>query len=253
MNHILTLRCRSQQLVQDDWGGFSVNAWKVRTRTRKVPADRAAILICDMWDQHWSRAAAARVEQMAPRMNAVVRSARNKGVSIIHAPSDTITFYAETPARRRMLAVPGIEPPPAAEHTDPPKPVDDKDNSSDSNHGDEDSNNWCWTRQHAAIEIDQDRDVISADGREVYSFLKARGIQAYLIMGVHTGMCILHRTFGIKQMVRWGVQTLLVRDLTDAMYDPACSPYVSHDEGTELLVRFIEKFWCPTIASADLA
>ena len=51
MSNVLTLRYRSQQLVQDDWGGFTVNAWKVRTRTRKVPADLAAILICDMWDR----------------------------------------------------------------------------------------------------------------------------------------------------------------------------------------------------------
>jgi hypothetical protein len=44
-----------------------------------------------------------------------------------------------------------------------------------------------------------------------------------------------------------------VRDLTDAMYNPFRSPYVSHDEGTRLVVEFIEKFWCPTLLSADLS
>ena len=38
---------------------------------------------------------------------------------------------------------------------------------------------------------------------------------------MHTNMCILDRTFSIKQMVRWGVDIALVRDLTDAMYNPA--------------------------------
>jgi hypothetical protein len=71
-------------------------------------------------------------------------------------------------------------------------------------------------------------------------------------MGVHTNMCVLNRSFAIKQMVRWGIDVILVRDLTDAMYNPALSPYVSHDEGTRLVVAYIEKLWCPTIHSRDL-
>jgi hypothetical protein len=30
-------------------------------------------------------------------------------------------------------------------------------------------------------------------------------------------------------------------------------PYVSHDEGTRLVIEFIEKFWCPTIESHQLS
>jgi hypothetical protein len=44
----------------------------------------------------------------------------------------------------------------------------------------------------------------------------------------------------------------LIRDLTDALYNPASPPYVSHEEGTRLIVEYIEKFWCPTLASDDL-
>ena len=65
-------------------------------------------------------------------------------------------------------------------------------------------------------------------------------------------MCVLHRSFAIKQMVRWGVDVALVRDLTDTMYNPAMPPYISHEEGTRLVVEFIEKFWCPSIDSSDL-
>jgi len=71
-------------------------------------------------------------------------------------------------------------------------------------------------------------------------------------MGVHTNMCVLNRSFGIKQMIKWGVEIALVRDLTDTMYNPARAPYVSHAEGTRLVVEYIEKFWCPTIGSEDL-
>jgi hypothetical protein len=66
---------------------------------------------------------------------------------------------------------------------------------------------------------------------------------------VHANRCILNRTFSIKPMVPWGVVIALVRDLTDAMYNPARAPYVSHEEGTRLVVGYLEKFWCPTVTS----
>jgi hypothetical protein len=47
-------------------------------------------------------------------------------------------------------------------------------------------------------------------------------------MGVHTNICILNRGFGIRQMTRLGFNIVLVRDLTDAMYDPRTRPFVSH-------------------------
>jgi hypothetical protein len=65
-------------------------------------------------------------------------------------------------------------------------------------------------------------------------------------------MCILNRSFGIKNMLRRGYKTLLVRDLTDAMYNPERAPYVSHEEGTALVVGYIEKFYCPTIAGVQI-
>ena len=86
----------------------------------------------------------------------------------------------------------------------------------------------------------------------MFSCLHHRGIGNLLIMGVHTNMCVLNRSFAIKQMVRWGKNVVLVRDLTDAMYDPAMPPYVSHDEGTRLVVEYIEKFWCPTVLSGEI-
>ena len=71
-------------------------------------------------------------------------------------------------------------------------------------------------------------------------------------MGVHTGMCTLNRTFSIKQMVRWGMPIALIRDVTDVLYNPAKPPYVSHEEGTRLLVEYIGKFWCPTVLSEEM-
>ena len=71
-------------------------------------------------------------------------------------------------------------------------------------------------------------------------------------MGVHTNMCILNRTFAIKQMTRWGIPSLLVRDMTDSMYDPRDRPFVSHDQGTGLVIGYIEENWAPSVSSKDL-
>ena len=72
------------------------------------------------------------------------------------------------------------------------------------------------------------------------------------MMGVHTNMCVLGRSFGIRQMTKLGMNVVLVRDLTDAMYDPRDAPHVSHERGTELVIEHIERYWCPSIVSSDL-
>lgn len=242
----LLLHLRRQTLRQDDRGH---NVWQATVAEKRVPARQTALLLCDVWDGHWSRGARERLEAMVARMNQVVVAGRHRGVQIIHAPSDTIGFYAGTPARQRILQMPRIEPPAPLEHEDPPLPIDASDGGSDTGEAP-----WykAWTRQHPAIEIDQERDVISDNGVEILSFLRQCGLEHLLIMGVHTNMCILNRSFAIKAMVRWGVDVALVRDLTDAMYNPARPPYVSHEEGTRLVIEYIEKFWCPTVASEDV-
>jgi nicotinamidase-related amidase len=236
-----------EQILHNDAGGY--NTWETSITRKIVPAFETAMLICDMWDNHWSRGAAERVDALAPRFNQVVRALRAKGVHIIHAPSDTMDFYTSTPARQRMLAAPFVEPPATLEHIDPPLPIDDSDGGSDTG-----ESPWhkAWTRQHPAIEIDQDRDGISDDGREVYSWLRQCGVGFVLIAGVHANMCVLNRSFAIKQMVRSRVDVALVCDLTDTMYNPAMRPYVSHAEGTRLVIEYIEKFWCPSVESAQL-
>jgi nicotinamidase-related amidase len=240
------LSLRRQAFMQDAGGH---NGWRVITEQRTVAAAQTALVICDMWDRHWSRGASERVDAMAPMMNEVLVAARSRGALIIHAPSDTMSFYVDHPARRRAQALAQVEPPTPIDHADLPLPVDDSDEGSDTG-----ESNWytAWSRQHAALVIDDERDLITDNGGEVYGALHHYNIEQLLIMGVHTNMCVLNRSFAIKQMVRWGVNIALVRDLTDTMYNPAQRPYVSHAEGTRLVVEYIEKFWCPTIVSEQI-
>jgi nicotinamidase-related amidase len=220
---------------------------------------RTAIIICDMWDTHTCNTSAQRVAVMAPRMNQVVSAARSLGVMIIHAPSDTMKFYEGTPWRQRMQnapAAPGPAPVLTASDRDPAEerefPIDDSAGGCDDpNRRGKWTGPYPWTRQHPAIDI-LGSDGVSANGQEIYNFCRQEGITNIVLMGVHTNMCILNRSFGIRQMTKVGFQVVLVRDLTDAMYDPRTRPFVSHTRGTELVIDHIERKWCPSILSSDL-
>jgi type 1 glutamine amidotransferase/nicotinamidase-related amidase len=216
---------------------------------RKVPVSETAIVICDMWDKHWCSGATGRCGAIAARMEPVLAAARAKGIRIIHAPSDCMDFYDGTPQRIRIQRATKVTPPASSpsRSIEPPLPIDDKDGGCDT----DDSMYLAWTRQSPLLTVAPE-DGVSESGPEIYNFLRQQGIKNLLIMGVHTNMCIMNRSFAIKQMTRWGIDCVLVRDLTDAMYDPKDRPYVPHDEGTNLVIRHIEAYWCPSTTSAEL-
>ncbi len=223
--------------------------WKEAVTAKELVPSETALLLCDVWDVHWCQGANERLAKLLPRMAEVVAFARSQGVFIVHAPSDTMKFYEGTPQRKRAQAAPPVKPPEPKKLPDPPLPVDASDNGCTEDPP-------CrvhspWTREHPAIEV-AEADAVTDKGGEVYSLLQQRGIKTLIIFGVHTNMCVLHRSFAIKQMTRWGVPCVLVRDLTDTMYNPKRPPNVPHDRGTELVVEFIEKYWCPSVLSEDL-
>src|SRR5438552_15265181 len=75
--------------------GFTVTERKAIWEAKKT-----AMIICDMWDDHWCKSAARRVGEMAGPLNEVVKTAREKGVFIIHAPSTCTGNYEGTPQRK---------------------------------------------------------------------------------------------------------------------------------------------------------
>jgi nicotinamidase-related amidase len=208
-----------------------------------------------MWDRHWCRGATARVAEMAPRMNEVVKEARRRGVLIIHAPSGTLDFYRENPGRKLAQGAAAVEPrvpirgwcslDPAREG---PLPIDDTDGGCDDLPAC--AQGSPWRRQIETIEI-MEGDAIT-DSAEAYYLMRERGITNLMVMGVHVNMCVLGRPFAIRQMVDQGLNVVLIRDMTDSMYNSRRRPWVTHFRGTELVVEHIERYWCPSITSVDL-
>lgn len=219
------------------------------------PAAKTAIIVCDMWDRHWCKGASARVAEMGPSMNRTLKSARQKGVFIIHAPSDVVDFYKDTPQRR--LA---IEAKRASALTNAPAnwcplnpaiegklPIDDSDGGCDCEPRCKEFK--AWSCQTPILEIHTE-DAISDQGPEIFALLDRKGIDCVILMGVHINMCVLGRPFGIRQMVGQRKNVVFMRDLVDSMYNHRQAPHVSHFRGTELMVEHIERYWCPSVVSS---
>jgi nicotinamidase-related amidase len=223
-----------------------------------------ALIICDMWDDHWCKSAARRVAEMAGPLNEVVKQARARGVFIIHAPSSVTAFYKDTPQRKRAQDAPFARTPkPLATAprwgtawcwTDSKHegvlPIDDSDMGCSCT-GAKCEIREAWKRQISTIELDS-KDALTDDGQETWNLLTERKIKNVILCGVHLNMCVLGRPFAIRQQVNLGKNVALMRDFTDTMYNPERPPGVDHFTGTDLVVEHVEKYWCPSFTSSDL-
>lgn len=220
--------------------------------------NQTALIICDMWDKHWCQGASDRVVELAPRMNQVIGAARRQGVLIIHAPSSCMEPYKDHPARQRAQSAPAAANlPPDIASWCRQIPAEEKGKYPiDQSDGGCDCEPKCpsgspWRRQIDLLEI-RDEDAISDSGVEIWNLLEHRGVRNVMIMGVHTNMCVLGRPFGLRQMSKNGKNTVLIRDMTDTMYNSKAWPHVNHFEGTDLIIEHIEKYVCGTTTSVSL-
>src|SRR3954462_7916569 len=75
-------------------------AYAVKEATETWQPSQTAIIVCDMWDSHHCLNAVRRCVEIAPRMNDVLRKAREQGVLIVHAPSSCMDPYKDHPGRK---------------------------------------------------------------------------------------------------------------------------------------------------------
>ena len=69
--------------------------WQEVALRSEIEPKRTAVVLCDVWDNHWCRGASGRVDVLAPRIEKFVEVARKRGVLVIHAPSETMEFYKD--------------------------------------------------------------------------------------------------------------------------------------------------------------
>jgi nicotinamidase-related amidase/type 1 glutamine amidotransferase len=280
---VVTILCWIQVscVLAEDWGmklQFQEETATGTGRFHRVSRDEqwdpkeTAIIVCDVWDFHHCLNAVQRLNQFAPRLNEVLNQARLDGATIVHSPSDCMPAYEGHPARIRATQTPVAKNlPPLMPHWCSVIPGEEKgDYPIDQSDGGEDDDptehaQWAakltamgrnagtpWQRQSAHIQIDEERDFISDRGDEVWNVLEARGIKNVILAGVHVNMCVLGRPFGLRQMARNNKNVVLLRDMTDSMYNPKRWPYVSHYTGNDLIISHIERHVSPTVTSDQI-
>ena len=100
-NSTIELKLRSQQETAPGAGRFHR-----LTRTENWDLKQTAVIVCDVWDSHHCVNAVRRVVEVAPRINRFVGELRERGVTVIHAPSGCMDFYRDHPARHHALKIP---------------------------------------------------------------------------------------------------------------------------------------------------
>lgn len=215
---------------------------KIMLTTEKVDPNRIGVIAVDVWNYHYCKTAAMRIDAIVPRLNKALDAARALGMTIMLAPSDVVDNYVGYPQREAVFALPRFPVPAVVNVTCPPFPA-----TRDCACGRERcALNFGWDGMHPALRIAK-ADLMPDTQAEVYAICRKYGLTHLIYTGFHTQACLLGKPTGLLAMKAAGLRCVLARDLTDASpdYDPARG--ITPDRNTELVVEQFEKYLAPTI------
>lgn len=217
-------------------------------RTEKVDLDpqHTGVVVVDMWNWHWCKTSTARVAALVPRMQKVLGAAHDLGMTIFWCPSDVADNYVGTAPYEAAFNAPRVPLPALPELSCPPAP----DGGGCTCGKERCQGNYGWDGMHPDL-VMFEGDFMPNDLETLYSLCRARGITHLIYMGVHTQVCLLGKSIGLRNLTRAGLQCILARDLTDAhgRYDPTTG--YTPDRMTAEVVEHFEKHLAPTINFAD--
>ena len=71
--------------------------WAPTTTVERWPAHETALVLIDLWDDHWCDAMAQRGVDLSLRVNRTASRLRARGVHVVHSPSaPALAFYSST-------------------------------------------------------------------------------------------------------------------------------------------------------------
>ena len=257
----LILHARVRLPVPDSGGAGKVSSsgFLIRDDALRVDPAKTAIIICDMWDQHWCRGADASRRRAGPRHEP--RGRRCAGQGGVHHPRPqqlhgSLQGPSRPPARRSPPRRPRICPPTSrgGAARSPPRRRGSTPSTSRTGAA-------TTARRARRARPGGSRSRPSRSATRTPSATRASRSGTCWRAGASTTCCswactrICASSAGRSACGSspcHGKHAFLVRDLTDTMYNSRSWPYVSHFQGTERIIEHIEKFVAPTITSTDL-
>lgn len=210
-----------------------------------LPLEQTALVLVDMWDNHFIESWLERAERITREMVVpVLAAARTVGLTVVHAPSPPVAEQFEQ-LKRHAPPVPSASPawPPAefrsrqgeyavfrGPRAQPPG-IPNIDRLGMSPH----------------IEV-RDGEFVVATGEQLHVLLAERGILHLVYAGFATNWCILNRDYGMRAMAGRGYTMILLREATAGVEFPDT---VAEGLATEMAVREVEQQLGFSAANAD--
>ena len=212
-----------------------------------VDTQKLGVIVVDMWNFHWCKTSTERVGALVPRMNRCLEELRKMGAQVFLCPTDVADNYVGTPMVESVLAVEPMAIPKVTKIDCPSAPDG---GGCTCGPGNRCQVNYGWDGMHPDLIIGEN-DLMPNDPEMLYAILKKRGITHLIFMGVHTQVCLLGKSIGMRNMLEAGFQCYLCRDLTDAhgMYDPIKG--ITPDAFTQSVIEHFEKYLAPSVNMAE--
>lgn len=219
---------------------------EIRSTKEAVDPARVGVVVVDMWNFHWCKTSTQRVGALVPRMAAVLRAAHEMGMTVFWCPSDVADNYAGTIQYQAAMTAPRYPVPPLKELNCPGAP----DGGGCTCGAERCSVNYGWDGMDPRLVMNEN-DLMPNDLETLYSLCVERKLTHLIYMGVHTQVCLLGKSIGLRNMVEAGFSCILARDLTDAhaVYDPRNE--ITPDAFTQNVVAHFEKYLAPSINLVD--
>jgi putative membrane-bound dehydrogenase-like protein len=206
---------------------------KVQIDTVQVKGSELAIIVMDMWDNHWDPNWVSHAGARAEPMNRFLHRARAKGAVVIHSPTNLISGYGGPVYQHTKQRVAAAKTPKSTAPRDNgfmPKPTDPvpwgknrvvsgKAHGMD---GKPASAPNLLSNQCIGIDIEADDYITGEWGtlQEAWNIAQKHETKYILYVGGATNMCLIAKPIGLRHMKARGIETILVRDLAIAWSDP---------------------------------
>jgi len=200
----------------------------------RLPIQQTALVLVDTWDNHFIESWLERAEKVTREaVVPVLHAGRAAGLTIVHAPSPSVTPAFPQHMKRHQPA-PSAAPPdwPPAEFR--------------SRQGEYAAFRGPRAQPPGIPHIDigmsphidvQDDDFLLETGLQLHDLCRERGILHLVYCGFATNWCILNRDYGMRSMARYGYNMVLLREATMGVEYPDT---VDECQATKLAIREVE-------------
>jgi nicotinamidase-related amidase len=222
----------------------------------------AGIVVVDMWNEHWCKTHTRRVGELVPNINAAIAGARERGAAIMFAPADCLGYYVNHEARRAVLNLQKVPPPPTRDVVPAPKFPGPTDLCECRPKAQCTRGRRPWKQQHPGILIDKTDYILDCNNADdLFAVCAKRNTRTLYYMGTAANLCVMHRKVGMLNAIRHGFHVRLVADCTiaitgdgwsDASGQRKAAAWFTPAYGTGEVLRLIEASGIPVVRSADM-